>query len=269
MSSDAPLWRLRGQAPDRWRAVRDPGLFAHGANRGTGSSRWRLPDQETSSFRESPAMPPVMEVENFSELNEKVVKVIDKKKKSELLAFFLFDDSSGQKAVSVFAKEWIHWLDTLSDAAHTFFFVFVATDRSHKSVKNPSIEVASLFGIRPNELPGIILFDMQPNMQSVNKGIYFPLKPSLFEKDILFIEKIFADFFSIIMDCQLNEDPNSHILSNVEIKIKKLKNKQKLRPFVSYIKANVKALVNLPATLGEALSNALAKRIGKAVEGSR
>ena len=112
-------------------------------------------------------------------------KFEERKDRSDLFGFFLFDERPSQRAVETFAEQQFPWLDRLAAAAQIFFFVFLRNNPGWPDVvENPGLEVANMFDIRANQLPGIVLFTLDVKREDVTKGSYLPLRTELFEADL-------------------------------------------------------------------------------------
>ena len=111
---------------------------------------------------------------------------------------------------------------------------------------NPSQEVAGLFGIRSNELPGIVLFTLSEDGQGILSGVYLPLDTALFETDVAQIENVIADMFDIIIESRKDAETPLELLENVSLGIDRLRTENSPRPFISFLKQRIHPLSNLP-----------------------
>ncbi|MFQ5878939.1 MAG: hypothetical protein ACE5IZ_02030 [Dehalococcoidia bacterium] len=181
------------------------------------------------------------------------------KHQRDLFAFFLFDERPSQRAVERFADEQFEWLDALAAAARIFLFVFLRRNREERQiVENPGLEVGSIFGIRPNQLPGIVLFTLAADREGVSRGVYLPIKAELFEKDLLRVEDVFSDLFSLIQECRQRSDSPEQLLTEVDSEVKSLLRTERLRPIKSYLKQTLLELGKLPTRVVESVSAAVA-----------
>jgi hypothetical protein len=81
-------------------------------------------------------------------------------KQRRLHAMLLFDSRPSHKAVQKFAEENLDWIDQIARSTGIYFFVCIRKDGG-KAV-NPCLEIASLFRIRADELPGVLIFNGFP-----------------------------------------------------------------------------------------------------------
>lgn len=188
------------------------------------------------------------------------------KDQSRLFMFILFDDRPTHAAVAKFVDEHYGWLDSLAAAANMFGFAFLHRDADTGEVSNPSLKVANYFGIRANQLPGVVVFTMLPEAIGVSKAIYLPIKAKLFSEDISVIEEVLADLFAVFQEALASTNSENDLLSNLRVEIATLKRQQQIRPMVTYIGERLESIVKLPDKLLEAMAEAfgegLAKRIG-------
>jgi hypothetical protein len=112
---------------------------------------------------------------------------------------------------------------------------------------NPSMEVASLFGIRVSALPGIVLFTLSEDGKGISSGVFLPLETTLFETHIQQIEDVIADMFDVIQDSRKTTATPLALLDNVRTGIEHLKREQNKRPFITFLHEQVLPL-NLPRT---------------------
>lgn len=117
-----------------------------------------------------------------------------------ILLFLLYDSSGGQEAVARFVQERFTYLDELAGASQTFIFLFTPDELGAHATRNPGPAVAASFRIRPNQLPGVLVFCLAADGESFGDGAYLPLDESLFQDDPNAIEDAFADLFSMIQD---------------------------------------------------------------------
>src|SRR4029434_3001941 len=130
--------------------------------------------------------------------------------------------------------------------------------------ENPSLEVASLFGIKPNRLPGIVIFRKLPQRGALGEGVYLPLKAKFFD-DMGRIENQLSDLFSVIQECSRASDDSTNLLENLRDKVAGLRRRQQLIPVLKYLKEGLMEVVKLPAILAKTMSEAFAKEAAKRV----
>lgn len=190
-----------------------------------------------------------------------------RKHSRSLFAFFLFDDRPSNEAVERFAYDEFAWLDDLAANAGIFFFIFLRHDPVGQRVTNPSLEVGRMFGIRPNRLPGVVLFTLAEDKESVSDGVYLPLKAELFTKDISRVEQVFSDLFSLIQECQEMGGSPSEILGNLQHRVRRLRRQERMRPIYEYAKGYLASLATLPHEIINAVATAFGQEAARRVAG--
>lgn len=204
-----------------------------------------------------------MPVSGYKEFIQKFGNVKDR---SRLFAFILFDERPTHKAIEKFVDDHFTWLDSLAAAANMFGFAFLHRDSHSGEFKNPSLQVAGLFGIRANQLPGVIAFTMLPSAEKVRGAVYLPLKPSLFAEGGEVVEEAFADLFAVFQVAQDTSNSEPELLKKLQEEIASLKRHSKLRPIKTYLGERLETLAKLPdkflESMAEAFGEGLAKRVG-------
>jgi hypothetical protein len=204
---------------------------------------------------------PVSSFQNFMD------KFEERKHAADLFAFLLFDDRPSHQAVETFADAEFEWLDGLAAAARIFFFIFLRKDEYEGVVYNPGLEVANMFGIRPNQLPGIILFTLSDDDDIVKDGVYLPLDTRIFADDIDHVEEVISDLFSIIQECRAESESAAELLENIRKEVRRLHQKGQLRPFVNYLRETAMSVANFPRGFMGNLESALAGEVSRRLVG--
>jgi len=220
---------------------------------------------------------------NYEEFQWQFEKLKDSR---DLFAFFLFDDRPSQKAVERFADEQYAWLDSLAHSASIFFFFFLRRNRGKIKtffirdwraptpetkanmkgrIQNPSLEVGGLFGIKPNQLPGVVLFTLAPDRVGVSDGVYLPLNAKLFEGDLSHVEEVFTNLFSFIHECREISSNTGQLLENIKRKVSSLKRSERYRPLFLYIRGQLVSLTTFPGSLIEAIGKAFATEMARRI----
>jgi len=193
-------------------------------------------------------------IANLEDFNKKFEA---RKDKSDLFGFFLFDERPSQRAVEAFADQQFPWLDRLAAASKMFFFVFLRNNPDwYDAVENPGLEVANMFDIHANQLPGIVLFTLKPDRVGVKKASYLPLKAELFEAEPQQVEDLLADFFSVIQDCRKNNDDSDALLDCIDKNVIRIVRGEARRPVKEYFWQVMSDLRHLPAKLVETVTTA-------------
>jgi hypothetical protein len=200
----------------------------------------------------------------------------------DIYAFLLFDNRPSHRAIEQFAADQLGWLDHLARSAQIIMFVYIgkhaadsdeqkdakatndedlakeriALVHSKEEFQNPGLEIARDLGIRPNQLPGIALFT---TLSDERAAVFFPLKSALFEKEAIEIERVLADFFSIIQECQEGASTPDQLLSQLRARIDTLRRTEQARPILLYAKEALLTIIRLPITLPQVAGTAFAQ----------
>ena len=207
-------------------------------------------------------------ISNFNDFSKKFSEL---RHSSDLFAFFLFDDRPSQKQVEQFASKNFDWLDTLAASADLFFFfIFLREDGDHPGeFSNPSLEVAKLFDLLPNNLPGVVLFTLAKDGASVSKGVFLPLKAELFQKDIGHVEEVFSDLFGLLQKCTSTGAKGNKLLKAIEQEVNHLTSKEQLRPLVQYLRSGLVYIAKSPKQIAASLYEAFAKELVRRAFGAQ
>jgi hypothetical protein len=178
-------------------------------------------------------------VRNYFDFKKKFEKVKDR---SQLFLFFLFDQRENHVAAEEFARENIEWLDNMADSAGVFIFFFVRDEEHPEASRNPSLKVATEFGILQNQLPGVVIFTIDDQEDTVKKASYLQLSPRIFSLDHKKATAVFSDLFSVITKCQNKVDNKDALIEEVQEEVMKLQRHEKLRPFFEYVTGAIVSL---------------------------
>jgi uncharacterized protein YciI len=179
----------------------------------------------------------------------------------KLFAYFLYDNRPSHRKIATFVDRHFEWFDALANSSDVYFIMptktragrktlheIVAEAESMQDAASYSLEIGSLFGIQPNQLPGIVLFT-QMLLHSENKGVYLPIKAKFFENNEVYIESVLADLFSVVSSCNRRSSSAERILEELRKEIKRIRRSQQVNPLISHIKTSVLALVTIPTIL--------------------
>jgi len=242
----------------------------------------RLIDAQTrESFYERPSQDVDAQIRSEKQ-NHEAVDRLSEPLVPNIFAFLLFDDRPSHRAIEQFAAEELDWLDHLARAARITMFVYIGQHATHadkqtgveakrneeirrerialvhskEEIQNPGLEIARDLGIRPNQLPGIALF---ARLSDEKAAIFFPLGSDLFEQDSTEIERVLADFFSIIQESQEGATSLNQLRSELRDRIGTLRRTQQARPILLYAKETLLTVIRLPLTLPEVIGTAFAQ----------
>ena len=154
----------------------------------------------------------------------------------DIFLFLLYDSSGGQEAVRRFVEEQFTYLDELAGASRTFIFLFTPGELGGDAAPNPGPAVAASFRIRPNQLPGVLVFCLATDGESFGDGAFLPLDESVFQNDPYAIEDAFADLFSMIQDVAESEKTPRDQIMALRKKIERHRRMHEMRPFVASLK---------------------------------
>jgi len=197
----------------------------------------------------------MLPVTGYEDFRGKFERVADLR---QLFVFILFDEP-GKKIVANFVDDNFDWLDRLAAASNVFGFAFVHRDHESEMVANPSLQVAELFGIRPRELPGVVVFSMLPDGEQVADAAFLPLEKQLFESDLRALESFFADLFSIIQDAQDSVGDGESALEAFRKCIHAEERERRWGNVQEYIRARLQDIASMPSTFIDSMAQAFAK----------
>jgi hypothetical protein len=180
---------------------------------------------------------------------------------AKVFAFFLFDERPSHGAIEKFAGDQWDWLDGQATAANMFFYFFLREDKPRDGYINPSDQVAAEFGIKVNQLPGIVLFSWDDAAGRATRGVYFPLKAAMFAEDLVAAEGAIADFFSMVQAHQSATATGANILESIEKQLERERTSGRFRRFFTYLGGTLTPLRQFPAALVEALAKGFADAI--------
>jgi hypothetical protein len=177
-------------------------------------------------------------------------------------AFILFDERPSQRTIEQFVDEQFDWLDNLAASAKIYCFAFIKKGEGGK-VENHSIKVAQLFGIRANQLPGVVVFSSFSVVAKSNDGIYIPMKSELLDAELTEIENYFADLFSLVQDAQAKNDKPMDVYEYIAEKVRHYERQEKLRPIIKWAAAGLQSIVALPKQLLSEVSKSFGQEVAK------
>jgi len=206
-------------------------------------------------------MMPVTGYQQFLDIFSRV------KDRSRLFMFVLFDARPSHHAVETFVGANFGWLDNLAASTNMFGFAFLEIDEFEGIVKNPSLQVASKFGIHANELPGVVAFTMLPNSPSVSKAVYLPIDAKLFSEGQDVVENVFADLFSVFQQAMDKTNNEDDLISVIKEEFESIAKREKRRPILEFIGKKALSLVDLPEKLLEAAAASFGEALGTRLGG--
>jgi hypothetical protein len=155
----------------------------------------------------------------------------------DLFLFLLYDSGGWRNAIKRYVDKRFAYLDELANASRTFIFLFTPRETGSPHTRNPGPAVAANFGIRPNQLPGVLVFCLADDGRSFGNGAYFPLEKSLFRKNPNAIDDAFADLFSMIQDVAESETTPREQISALQRRIKRRQQAHERGPLIAALKA--------------------------------
>jgi hypothetical protein len=186
-------------------------------------------------------------------------------RKGELFAFFLFDSRQDQKKVESFVRTEFSWFDDLARSTRMYFFGFVrdhgSSDEDLSSTSdNPSLDVAKMFKIRPNQLPGIVLFTSEEG--NLSHGVYLPLKLELFRDEASDAREVIADLFSLVQECREKSTTPRDLLQAIQDSVTSLKREQRRRPLILALHSALVEIGQVPKQVMMAAASAFGTALG-------
>lgn len=192
------------------------------------------------------------------------------KEKRSIFGLLLYDSRLSHQAVADFAFTRRDWFDELAHGGDIYFF-FPVRELSPNEFDNPSMRIASLFGILPNQLPGIIFFSYIPpaNEACNNVGIYLPISQDYFQNRQGDLEVFLSDIFSTIRECQLDSQDriSSEMMDDLSRELNRVMQREK-RFLVSKILGRKAAhIFSIPEKVTQSFFEGLGKAIGDRLMG--
>lgn len=185
-------------------------------------------------------------VSGFEEFESKFYHL---KQSRDIFLFLLYDSGGSQEAIANFIRTRFTYLDELAAASKTFIFLFTPHELGNDAARNPGPAVAASFRIRPNQLPGVLIFCLADDNENFGDGAFFPLDESLFEDNPKAIEDAFADLFTLIQEsAEVSETPPDQI-AFISKSIKKEQRTQELRPLQAAVKAGTISVIQFAGQL--------------------
>jgi hypothetical protein len=199
------------------------------------------------------------------------IRTTPKSSRPKLLAFFLFDDRQSQQVVAEYTVREFQWLDGLARSAHMVLFFFGKQSAENKNddpqvlllegrekAENPSLDVASRFGITADQLPGIVFFqDLDLDSVAPHHGVYWPIDVHLFREDPEEVEQQLSMLFSLAERVRWSENPE-HTLQAFQKEIESLRNSHKRRSLFAGA-AVVLAIVSYTGTMIDVVNSAFTR----------
>ena len=120
----------------------------------------------------------------------------------------MFDERTSHRPIQLFIDAEYNWLDSLAGSSRINMTIFrdqapgVTNGRNEVLVidgkgRNPSLEVATRFGIYPHELPGVVFFnDQEWESAEAVRGIYWPMPKDAVLGGAASMESEIANLFS-------------------------------------------------------------------------
>ena len=176
------------------------------------------------------------------------------KNDADLFAFLLYSNGESQQPVAQFASTHVWFFDELAVSQQMYFYFFVLKKSNAKD--NPSAEMASLFGIKLGDLPGLVLFDRAGVEQK--KAIFFPIRTELF-KDPPKAEYRLTELFDHIGTLRREATKPENLVSGLSTLLPTWKRKEQMAPIWDYALSQSRRLVNLPSDLAKKMAEGFAK----------
>lgn len=190
----------------------------------------------------------------------------ERKNERDLFAFLLFDDRETHESIKRFATDQFTWLNSLAIEARIFFFAFVPFDHDQGS-SNPSPEVASLFGIRRKQLPGVVLFTMLDTRDGAKDHVYYRLKSELFKEETKVVEDVFVDLFTEIKNANKQGLEADSLLEEVRRSIQSIQKSDRMRPIKQYFIELVYTAADIPKDFLSSIGGAFASSTARSITG--
>lgn len=163
---------------------------------------------------------------------------------ADLFAFLLYSSAEAHRPVAEFARTHIDFFNELAVSQKMYFYFFIL--KKSNVDDNPSAEMAALFDVNLNELPGLVLFDRLGVQEG--KGIFFPIRNDLF-KDSQRAERRLMELFSQIGALRREADKSKELVSGLLQLLPTWKRQEQMAPIWDYAAGQARLLKNLPSDL--------------------
>lgn len=167
----------------------------------------------------------------------------------DIFLFVLYDSSRGQQPVARFVRDQFKYLDELAGASDTFIFLFTPDELGRDAIPNPGPRVAASFGIRPNQLPGVLVFCLGDDGIRFGDGAYLALDESMFKDAPEAIEDAFADLFSIIQDTGDSDKSAPERINSLRETLERRRRAKERRPLIDSLRAGTISVIKFAGEL--------------------
>ena len=181
-----------------------------------------------------------------------------------LLSFFLFDERESQRAIESFVDAQYSWLDSLARSSNIIIFFFSRNDKEAVS-ENPSLEVAAKFGIKPDELPGIVFFREFDLQAEQAEGIYWRIPLKTFGEDRAVLEEAIAHLFGLIQEARKKSSDARSMFDELKAELAHMQRVRSNSWFLKLLGKGLVRVVRYPGVLVDALVTAFGKGYGEAL----
>ena len=187
--------------------------------------------------------------------------------RSAIFGFLLYDSRPSQQIVEHFTQEQAPWIDELARGAGIYFFF--PFNREGEEFKNPSVEIARIFGFGLSRLPGIVLFAPPGKDGKVTSkhAVYIPLEEQDFNDRNIY-EPIFIDLFELIRDSIDKKKKSDLALRYIKDELAKLRRRKRQRGFAGYIRKGAHLImIDIPKAIYAPFAEGFGKALGEKVAG--
>jgi hypothetical protein len=180
-----------------------------------------------------------------------------------LYAFFLYSTGGGGSEISQFVQNRKVLFNELAANANTDIFFFDEAIASSPD-KNPSAEIAGLFGISLAELPGILVF-AEIRDDAVNDGVFFPLAKNDFVAQPDVAAAKMARIFDCLRDMQASTQDLQVRMQALQGEERRLAAAERWRKIRTGMGAALPDMKSLSSVLVDTLAKGLAAFAAKSV----
>lgn len=207
------------------------------------------------------------------------IKRRPQERQPSVLGFFLFDERQSHRVVQDFARRQFDWLDKLAASTGMVLFFFlperdpvpdggaesqILVTEGDRIVENPSLDVASRFGLAPLDLPGVVFFtELDLERAGPHDGVYWPLELELFEQDPRDAEDEFSRLFFVIQRARTEAANPGELLAALRRGFEAEERSERARPILAALRVGAVKLVTFPGTLLEATSIAFGQELAR------
>jgi hypothetical protein len=177
-------------------------------------------------------------------------------------SIILYSARQSQEEIGAFIANQRNFFDELAQRADAWIYFFDCTT-SNDSAANPSGEIARLFDIPIDELPGVLVYSAAT--ESDGASVFFPIRTETFIEQPEVAEQRLADLHKLICEarerCGASAKPQE-IVAALQQRATAWRKQEGRRPFWDLLRDNARPLRLLPSTFVSTFFDTLARSLG-------